>query len=746
VGKVGLKQSAYGPATTALTEGYTGRGLDLYDRLGLKISALLAEEDAFEVMFTNFFTDMVEEKIGCLPIDFSLNGTKQSIHGRDSIHIMNVVADFFKLLTDLVNDERLVMNRIIRTIDYDREANVNTNGGGFYRESVMREMLSYCYVVCPATIEALQGKLARISADEKLREEFIDSHIVINKSNRMADLSKKHRDNMSIEQVDLHFMWHDEVLANEFLERAQSKANSKPLNPLHSNVSNSLFAQKLVEKFASPGFFGLLGKMLDLVTILGKQNDKACTALLKFMLFLVDSISPDNTLLKIKAISEISKAFKTVEKRVFNSEVRNRFTKRIEELNEEFLNAMSIESLPADHKVTGLSHKERVEQKFNKLRERLFAKLKRNREKYLAANNIRVEDFMQDLNAGQKEETLCIVTREPLTDQKTYFLYSQCHMSNLSTSFIYSTLKNLRPDQESPEAKEALFRWTEESRCKFTVVVKGCEHVISNDKLCSHKQKTAVCSTWEYPCIICNMPSSIRLPIYSRQLVEILTAPAPVGNPFVLLDMMDIFNTSNPVLETLLYFNKMRFSPSQLEIIHAEYETTKASITQMMGFISSFHKIEKNEAKIESGFPITSLSATRCFILSFIEILQLVQIKGLVQCVQQFGRAYHSIYLMFVVNAVVSYSSLMATSEDAAKLKEIEVNRNKNKLEIEQCVIACKEVMIAVNAMFHSEEVLRSKNICRLYTVLISHMVDRLHPASTLGPRARRCSCLPCIY
>jgi uncharacterized membrane protein len=344
-----------------------------------------------------------------------------------------------------------------------------------------------------------------------------------------------------------------------------------------------------------------------------------------------------------------------------------------------------------------------------------------------------------------KEES-CPVNRLTLSDQKTYFLYSQCHMSNLSTSFIYSTLKNLRPDQESPEAKEALFRWTEESRCKFTVVVKGCEHVISNDKLCSHKQKTAVCSTWEYPCIICNMPSSIRLPIYSRQLVEILTAPAPVGNPFVLLDMMDIFNTSNPVLETLLYFNKMRFSPSQLEIIHAEYETTKASITQMMGFISSFHKIEKNEAKIESGFPITSLSATRCFILSFIEILQLVQIKGLVQCVQQFGRAYHSIYLMFVVNAVVSYSSLMATSEDAAKLKEIEVNRNKNKLEIEQCVIACKEVMIAVNAMFHSEEVLRSKNICRLYTVLISHMVDRLHPASTLGPRARRCSCLPCIY
>ena len=345
-----------------------------------------------------------------------------------------------------------------------------------------------------------------------------------------------------------------------------------------------------------------------------------------------------------------------------------------------------------------------------------------------------------------EKEVSCPVNKLRLNDQKTYFMYSQCHMSNLSTTFILSTLKNLTPDQETPEAKEALVRWPEESRCKYTVVVKGCEHVISNDKLCSHKQKTATCSPWEFPCVTCNTPSSIRLPIYNRRLVEILTAPAPVGNPFVLLDMMDIFNTGNPVLETLNYFNKMRFSQAQLEVILAEYENTKACITQMMTFISSFHNIEKNEAKIESGFPITSLSANRSFILSFIEVLQLVQVKGLAQCIQQFGKAYHSIYLMFILNAVVRYSSLTATSEEAAKLKEIEENRIKNKMEIEQCVIACKEVMISVNAMFHSEEVLRSKNICRLYTVLISHLVDRPHPASTLGPLARRCICLPCIY
>jgi hypothetical protein len=114
--------------------------------------------------------------------------------------------------------------------------------------------------------------------------------------------------------------------------------------------------------------------------------------------------------------------------------------------------------------------------------------------------------------------------------------------------------------------------------------------------------------------------------------------------------------------------------------------------------------------------------------------------------VQQFGRAYHSIYLMYMVNAIVTYASLTATSEDEEKQKEIEETRKRNKTEMEQCVIACKEVMIAVNAMLQSEEVLRSKNITRLYTVLIAHLVDWPHPASTRRPLARCCNCLPRIY
>jgi hypothetical protein len=131
---------------------------------------------------------------------------------------------------------------------------------------------------------------------------------------------------------------------------------------------------------------------------------------------------------------------------------------------------------------------------------------------------------------------------------------------------------------------------------------------------------------------------------------------------------------------------------------------------------------------------------------SIAEVLQLQEAKGLSTCITQFGKPYNSIYNMLRIHTILGAASLTATDEDPAKMKEIEETRNRNKTEIEQCVIACKEVMISVNAMLYSEEVLRSKNICRLYTVLIAHLVDRPHPASTRRPLARCCIYLQWVY
>jgi hypothetical protein len=255
-----------------------------------------------------------------------------------------------------------------------------------------------------------------------------------------------------------------------------------------------------------------------------------------------------------------------------------------------------------------------------------------------------------------------------------------------------------------------------------------------------------VCSQWEYPCVTCNAPSSIRLPVYCRELVDILTGPMPVSNPFLLLDLMEIFNSSNPIVEIFRYFQGSRFSPAQFEVIYAEFEASRASIMQIVGYMANFWTIEKTEAKYDSGMATSGISMMKSFIFAFIEVLQLIEVKGLVTCAKQFGRAYHSVYLMYLLSSVVTYSSLTATDEDPAKMKEIEETRNRNKTEIEQCVIACKEVMISVNAMLYSEEVLRSKNICRLYTVLIAHLVDRPHPASTRRPLARCCIYLQWVY
>ena len=436
--------SFYGPCTRRLIDVYFINGnIYQYDRVGLKLASIMVPaEKIFDTLLNNYFTEVCEARLQFNPTSFFEKGEldeeiELNHDDQDCNHFASLISDFFLIISDLITDESDIHNTLFRIIQTfpksEWELTISTDN--YYRRDMIKQMIDYTFVTCPMNVSEFLPLLNQITKDENLIETFFDDHMMIDKNTKVCQLNQKTKDGVKPEMIDLQYMWYITEFHSQYSDSVQFKIPQASRNPLHINLTSTQYFKLLSKKFLDSKIWERLDEFANLFHSYNIMNTGSLTSLLRLLNLLFSSIEESDRERKVEVVgymrsfidtlSNLDTSYLKCEPVILFKGLIERYTMELE--GEDEREEFSI--MPIKRGVS-IVNDITIRDVFNMKKKKLFERSKMRREKYFETNHIKTEGFIQTL-AEKNDQIMCVVEREALTDEKTYFMYSTLHMSTV---------------------------------------------------------------------------------------------------------------------------------------------------------------------------------------------------------------------------------------------------------------------------------------------------------------------------
>ena len=437
--------SFYGPCTRILIDEYFfKRNMYQYDRIGLKLTSMMIPADKiFDTLLNNYFTEVCETRVQFNPTSFfkkdKMDEEIELNHDdQDRNHFANLLSDFFQIITDLITDESDIHNIIFRIINStskdEWELTIDTDN--YYRRCMIQQMIDYTFVTCPMNVSEFLPLLGIITKDENMVEAFFDDYMIIDKNTKMCQLNQRTKDSVKPDRIDISYLWYIPEFHAQYSESVEFKIPEASRNPFHINPTSTQYFKLLSKKFLDSKIWERLDEFANLFHSYKIMRTGAVTSLFRLLNLLLSSIEDSDRERKVEVVgymrsfmdtlSNLNRSYTTTfEPAKLFKEIIERHTV---DLEGEF-GSEGFEIGPIKRTIS-IVNDSTIKDVFEMKKKKLFERSKRRREKYFETNQIKTEGFIQTL-AEKNDQIMCVVEREALTDEKTYFMYSTLHMSTV---------------------------------------------------------------------------------------------------------------------------------------------------------------------------------------------------------------------------------------------------------------------------------------------------------------------------
>ena len=437
--------SFYGPCTRILIDHFfIMQNMNLYDRVGLKLTSMMIPASMiFDTLMNNYFTEVCDEILQFNPTRFFEEGkideeTELNHDEQDRNRFASLISDFFLIITDLIADESDIHNTIFSILeDFPKnECELNVSTENYYRRYMTQRMVDYTYVMCPMNVSEFLPLLGLITIDDNLIESFFDDHMIIDKDTKVCELNQRTKDSVNPERIDLNYRWYVTRYHSDFTESAQFKIPQASRNLFHTNSSSSQYFKLLSKKFLDSKIWERLSGFARLLHKYNIVRTRALTSLLRLLNLLLSSIEETDREKRAEvmgymrsftgSICNLDSSYVDYEPIKLFNEIVERHRMELEGNLEE----KEGSDLMLKKRGVSIVNDETIRDVFGMKKKKLFERSKRRREKYFESNQIKTEGFIKTL-AERNDQVECIVDREALTEEKTYFMYSTLHMSTV---------------------------------------------------------------------------------------------------------------------------------------------------------------------------------------------------------------------------------------------------------------------------------------------------------------------------
>ncbi len=745
-----LIQSFYGPMGDYFDRMYSMQLFEV-DRICLRVcfhGLISSGEDFFETYFSNFFSIVTEHKFGfsaVKPGSFNLSQSDDV----DKERFTNVFCDFFLCYNDLFCLEHEVTQVTSRAVfeAYERFANdpIDPSATRFYWPMLEYMLRTICIACCPCKSSELIESLTAISKDDDMIEKFYEENIEVDPKTLMATLKKSVREAFDVKAIDTYFMWTAGDYYNKLLDGWSIHIPKESQDLLNSMPAFTEFSRLLRRELLHTSFYKHLSELISIATKIDRWS-KLLRPLLRCILLHVENIttehfSTDRELVKA-AFDYIESALILLPANVKKEPLFRQFSNRFHYLQGLHSNNSKQSIQPemedlemAEKKTSKQVYDDRVKEKFNNKRDKILTRIAGKKKDFFANMNQEAENISRQISS-EESNLMCAISREPIAESETYYLIAMAHLQNLKQASELSTIRaSIAELMQHENPKVEIDELYDLKKCSKNIgrmlspnIITACGHIIKNYDKMLLSMDMMVCFENEFSCPLCKAMSNIMVPVYPNLVRQhFLQTSKDEGVHKSELKMSDLIShvkqshsTETGRFDSALYFQTSRdssYDQESMSLFAREDKTRQTVIFPLQNANNLFYEMLTNERR-ES-----QMTWEHDMFSTVQALLELCDLYGLASSIKSYAKVYHSLYMAYRINSVVTLSDTAAPPNTTFN------------------ILGEKLVTIwpFVEELIRSDSKLMEVNLCSVYSYLITTMVRySLTPAAISHSRDGR--------
>lgn len=340
-------------------------------------------------------------------------------------------SEFFNVLIEINRNEHfvplilqayLVVQKMYtknKQLEYSTEENYST-------KPLMSILRNIMFASLPLEIEKFTGLADYVTNEEDLRDNFITDYCEYRKENKMVHLKKRIADAIDHRSIDTSVLWYESEVFSELSEGWKSRLD--PLSqPNLYTMDTATNLPKLVRlKFSNFKFFKYLPQIVPEFTAAKRDKNLVLIPLLQFVILYLNN-------LQTGADTQVEEFLKIMHTESASTPIMKSFIQQISAFRNKDLLSDPFAEFKRSDSANNLSvSKDIVNEKFKRKKEKIMNRMDKLKSNFLKNMAKDSESFVSSVIQISKDDIVCSISKEILTNSKTYYLLGQLHSTNVS--------------------------------------------------------------------------------------------------------------------------------------------------------------------------------------------------------------------------------------------------------------------------------------------------------------------------
>lgn len=365
---------------------------------------------------------------------------RQLLKARAESETCLLVGDLFATLTE-INCNEICLPAILKTVSAYSEELFGPGEEDVLptsEQAVERFFKQYIAVMAPIPLKQFNKSMnVKFIRNEKLVETLMSAHSDLDKNTKLLKCKPALLEKLKKSGVESDLIWFDSTEFNAYQQSLQEKfPDNDPLFKLE--VSTQLNKRLQKKMFAADGLKELLVWAYEF------EQEENFSAILpqifKYVLLCLANCSHDLSGLKSFFTSTLDPLLASLANSKKNSSaVTDLMLKKVAEIKKtllkEELEAPASSQTEGEKKKAERERQEKLRKRFEEKKNKQLKRVQDRGKLFMADIERDSEKFVQGLSDKTGEEK-CPITQEFLTSAKTYFIFCQTHVSNVSCCWL----------------------------------------------------------------------------------------------------------------------------------------------------------------------------------------------------------------------------------------------------------------------------------------------------------------------
>lgn len=429
-------------------------------RLGIQLAFInLEKADFFQLVIDNGFTKAFERRSGISYGDFS---DAASLHGKaiNSLAISSSISDFLMMYSDLLTCQMGLPNiqHQFVQVNFSQKITPDNSKDLWYYKVIKPFYLQIAFLQCPMDTNQLRKCLEMVNSNPLIIDRFLGETMDIDREKKICRIKQRILDTIDKSSFDLTFLWNNSKAKEMDLQKELAAKLKADANELAYPESSSIITDRIRSVLSSrSSFYDMIGNIAKYITLL-KQWPSTLGVFLRCIVLHFDAISEADIRefeegLKdlFGTLEELSQLLEKVPEAA-SSPTYSRFRVKMAEYKQKFFKqSVSVmieeeidENMAKSNKKGVLKDRqERVKEKFETKKAKLFKRLAKKRQVYFEKAQIEHSQIIEDITK-KTSGVECSITKSVIQDKDNYFILASCHFSNVSacSSSRFCALRN----------------------------------------------------------------------------------------------------------------------------------------------------------------------------------------------------------------------------------------------------------------------------------------------------------------